>query len=83
MGNSIYKQPGIFNLQGINKIAVLSAACPDFFLFAQHIKGTEKFLKYIKKILCKKGGIRVAHGQGKKNINIGKWLRLDITVFCF
>ena len=83
MGNTIDKEPGIFNLQGINKIAVLLAACPDFFLFAQHIKGTEKFLKYIKKIPYRKGDIGVAHGQGKKTINIGKWLRLDVIVFSF
>jgi len=83
MGYTVDKQSGIFNLQGINKITVLLAACPDIFLLAYHIKGSEKILKYIKKILCKKGGIRVAHSEGKKTINIGKWLRLDVIIFCF
>lgn len=83
MGNTIDKQPGIFNLQGINKIAGLLAACPDLFLFAHHIKGSEKVFKYIKKILCKKRGVRVAHGECKKTINIGKWLHQDVIIFCF
>ncbi len=72
MGYGVYKEPGVFDLQGFKRVAILlkpSACLPGLRVTA---KGVEKVLKGGKEFLIEKSGVRVTHAQCKKSVQVGK-----------